>query len=69
MRKLLVLLALALPLLAAEDERAVKEKLIADIEKLIDICPLVEMQLRFMASRSDHDGETGAIIRRVMGRI
>jgi hypothetical protein len=70
MRKLLVVLCcLALPAFAAEDERAVKEKLVADVEQLIDIRPLVQMQLQFMAARSGGEGPAGDIIRRVMGRV
>jgi Bacterial type II secretion system protein G./Uncharacterized protein conserved in bacteria (DUF2059). len=70
MRKLLlVLCCLALPAFAAEDERAVKEKLIGDIEKLIDIRPLVQMQLQFMTVRAGQDEENSKIMQRVIDRI
>ncbi len=52
---------------AAEDERAVKEKLVADVEQLIDIRKLAELNLQFMASRYGAGGEE--VFRRVTSRI
>jgi len=67
MQKLLVILALALPAFAAEDERAVKEKLVADVEQLIDIRKLAELNLQLVAERFGEEGQE--VIRRVTARI
>ena len=57
MRKLLVALCcLAFPVFAAEDQRAVKEKLVADIEQLIDVRELAHLQLQFIAQHPQQRG-------------
>ena len=69
MRTLLTALAfsLALPLFAAEDPRAEKEKLVADAVALIDMRKLAEMNLRLIVLRSGDDDHE--IVGRVLSRL
>jgi hypothetical protein len=66
MRKLVVVLCLAVPLFAA-DARSEREALVTEIVQLIDVRALTELSLFAMAQRYGKEGEE--IVTRVMKRL